>query len=1104
VSEMLDYRDAVRLLGGDDGELTTALDGVAGGLLLASPEPVTALFGLINARVEFVRVSRRLIRGFVERRQDLTRRTRTERLEAAHAVIVLIAYFEALHEALREAGQQAAFADLELTAEEQATIAGAPAAERVTFALFAAHGLMPGPEAIEGDRSALVSYYDRISEALLRFVEGLASWERMRAHDRARFRDALAAAPGPAIVRYDEDCRRLAMDFPEVALWVNKLDHRATRGALGELQRLLREFSAGTSPDDRRAALYRAAGAALRRPVVDPAEVQAGLQVPTRDEAYVTPPYRIATLQRSAPIGEEGFWEQLPVRDNLEAALARCLTSPAGYHSPTVLLGQPGSGKSLLTEVLAARLPAADYLPVRVPLRDVAATADLQDQIESALRAATGERLDWPLVSRAADGAVPVVMLDGFDELLQATGLSQSDYLLRAAAFQQREYDQGRPVIVMVTTRTSVADRMTLPPGTVAIRLEPFDVPRIARWLEIWNEKNAGYFADRGLTPLTAGALAAHGDLAGQPLLLLMLALYDATGNALQRHHGLQGSGELYERLIVTFAHREVLKDDPVLADRTGEESHALAWEVSRLSLVAFAMFNRNSQWVTEADLAADLTALLEPQAKRTPTGGLRAPLGAAESALGRFFFIHRSQAIRDDKPLATYEFLHATFGEYLVARLTVLVLRQMGAHESATRIAFGHNPVSDDLLHALLSFTALTARAPVLGFLRSLIAEIPAPERPAIRTMLIRLFRAVHKPRASQAYAEYRPQPPEVPARHAAYSANLLLLTVCAAERVSLGELYGTVSWDAGFRWRRQTTLLRSQLRPEELKTLVESLGVERRYTDGLHDVVLTIDPAAEPPPVDLYWTYNAPAAERGSPETFARATPGEIAYWSRRNHFLCRIAEDITQHTIEPILDAVIPAMTGYVDAGDGRINSGAHTLLKAWFTPLADAGAADRTDRYRTAAAFIYRNAATWPARVTAGYAILLLDRVMTDRETDPATAAEIITALSTRPGTPDMDTSLVRCATRFLGLDPDADHTLATIICDLLDAEHRLVDDAETVVEAWVRLVELGLPEPRPATTIDDCASLIASIAAHRPDLQARMKPVLAQISPQSRP
>ena len=39
--------------------------------------------------------------------------------------------------------------------------------------------------------------------------------------------------------------------------------------------------------------------------------------------------------------------------------------------------------------------------------------------------------------------------LDGFDELLQATGVSQSDYLDRVVRFQQREADQGRPVAVL-------------------------------------------------------------------------------------------------------------------------------------------------------------------------------------------------------------------------------------------------------------------------------------------------------------------------------------------------------------------------------------------------------------------------------------------------------------------------------------------------------------------------------------------------------------------------------------------------------------------------------------------------------------------------------
>jgi hypothetical protein len=56
-----------------------------------------------------------------------------------------------------------------------------------------------------------------------------------------------------------------------------------------------------------------------------------------------------------------------------------------------------------------------------------------------------------------------VILIDGFDELLRATGIRQTDYLLRVAEFQRRESDQGRPVAVMVTSRTSVEDRARTP-----------------------------------------------------------------------------------------------------------------------------------------------------------------------------------------------------------------------------------------------------------------------------------------------------------------------------------------------------------------------------------------------------------------------------------------------------------------------------------------------------------------------------------------------------------------------------------------------------------------------------------------------------------------
>lgn len=73
----------------------------------------------------------------------------------------------------------------------------------------------------------------------------------------------------------------------------------------------------------------------------------------------------------------------------------RLVRPPEATERPLLLLGQPGSGKSVLSKILVARLPAARYLAIRVPLRQVPADADVQRQLETAYRDATGEDLSW-------------------------------------------------------------------------------------------------------------------------------------------------------------------------------------------------------------------------------------------------------------------------------------------------------------------------------------------------------------------------------------------------------------------------------------------------------------------------------------------------------------------------------------------------------------------------------------------------------------------------------------------------------------------------------------------------------------------------------------
>ena len=128
----------------------------------------------------------------------------------------------------------------------------------------------------------------------------------------------------------------------------------------------------------------------------------------------------------------------------------------------------------------------------------------------------------------------------------------------------------------------------------MALRLEPFTDDQVDRWLKTWNTENGVYFKDNELQPLTTHVALAYRHLAEQPLLLLMLALYDADGGGLQNMESELGTAKLYERLLERFARREIEKHMTGLsAEQMNEEVRR---ELLRLSVVAFAM-NPKRQW---------------------------------------------------------------------------------------------------------------------------------------------------------------------------------------------------------------------------------------------------------------------------------------------------------------------------------------------------------------------------------------------------------------------------------------------------------------------------------------------------------------------------
>ena len=999
----LSYADAVKLLGGAGSRVVAVLDQLTGGLLLAvaAGGGIFAL-NLFEARGELARLSGELVSGLGERMRGLGRFDRSQRLAAAHKVIVITAYFEALSAARLPFDAR----ELSPTASAQVALATGRVAQSgrlkaLAEVLLESTDLGGAPRlASDPGAAALRGLYDSISERLMLCVEEAPAWSALAAKEQETFRYGLEHdVVASATTRYESLLRRLATEFPEVGFWSNRLDHAAISEqvdalavGLASVGRILEDVASGRAPDDRRTALTRRYRKALDRPIMDGGDVPDGLTIPTLAGAYVNPRFRAVHVSRSTPIDREDWWEESPARGDLQEYLISYLTSIGAADSPLIVLGQPGSGKSVLTKILAARLPPEDFLTVRVALREVPGDTDLQSQIEHAMRAETGESLSWPALARSATGAMPVLLLDGFDELLQATGIGQTDYLEQVARFQEREADQGRPVTVIVTSRTAVADRARIPSvGATVVKLEPFDDEQVRRWLTIWNTANAAYFDACDTRPLAPQAVLRQPALSGQPLLLMMLALYDAADNALQKgDEGLE-EADLYERLLVTFVEREARKTRPQLT--AGPLDTAVEAELLRLSVVAFSMFNRGRQWAAEDELSTDLDTLLGGHGTPRPVTGFHAPATSAQIVVSHFLFIHQAQALRDERRLTTCEFLHATFGEYLIARLIAHELSDL-CKVTALATSRTRALATDGFLRALLSFAPLTTRGQVVEFLTTLVRRLPEQDVDRLRELLLASFRNAAEPATDRSYETYRPTPVNATALHAAYCANLLVLLVLPGTPVTGRELFVDPPSSVQM-WREHALLWRSQFNTEGWRSLTSTLRLDRIWADGERDIVLTLATRPWPVPhLDGFWLSRM---HLGDPDgrAYNGWQIGKHDDLRRESYFTCDLAEDIAWHGLEPVtreLDFGTSGTTPYpseATAAFGLISedeaiSVTHAMIRLWLASSRPTGTGGLEQEYENCVLAIARSRSERDTAARDSYHARLLRQMAADRD------------------------------------------------------------------------------------------------------------------------
>lgn len=847
------YKGALRVLTKYDRPWLDKADTFLGVSILAGGAIEPDVLSLVDPKNEAKASLRKILDGIANELTGLSGTHRHELITAAHTIIAVTVVLDSFRAEIGDDFDRLAITDRE---KLRILLATTPESKEVSALPFLLTAAVPTPNSTRG-------FYENLewlqSQFLSRAIIDVHRFLGKRALKTARvntieFSDAVMVKASNAYVHHYIG---IAAAIPEFQIWALLGEHAATRTMIEEndanlaqtlaavrteslelFAQLMAQISAGqAAPGQKyRRKLRNVAEAALTRPIIgsniDPSSVDATF--PTVEDGFIAPGYRLAVYDDGTVASSGKWWTQNTiVRDDLDTFLAAHLTGPESTSRPLLVLGNPGAGKSLLMDVLAARLPADRFTVVSVQLRKVRAEDGLRDQIETALRPILGKSVDWEELVDSCEGSQPVVLLDGFDELIQASGVQQSNYLRQVQEFQRQQAILGQPVAVLVTSRMLVADRARIPLDVPIVKLEEFDDDRVERWLDTWNSTNS---ATPGFRPINPESLDQHLELARQPLLLLMLAIYAADPGQARLDDPSLSNAELYRRLINLFVVRQVSQKSPEpLAPEIVEKLTVKnSW---RLGIAAFAMFNRGHQYVTASKLKQDL-AIFAPDRTTRQHNTFDTPIDDADRTVENFFFIH-SPTINDGSTpdQRTYEFLHATFGEYLIAEVTMKLLVQM----AATRAVLAANPfdevaaLDDSRLFALISHQVFVKRLPILEFASGLFSALEVDEQESVLRTLDDLVQSFHERALNDPNPSYNPTRATVVSRIANYSANLVSLRVLLRPDTEIPLAGPLTQNDANplRAWRSTVHLWKSGVDPEGWSELLEVMTLT---TDALN----------------------------------------------------------------------------------------------------------------------------------------------------------------------------------------------------------------------------------------------------------------------------
>lgn len=839
VKSRYSFEDARELLtdrAPHDTGLLDAFDAISGATLALSPllgsGALASLLPLVRTKNELVKAGRFLLAKLSVRGRGESPVESARRMQLAYTIVCHVSILGALSDAWKKVHEVLGLP--EIPPQAQADPEDDRREDTEPSACFSVPYVTDGfSEAGEPIQRVLL----RATGRLEKWSEQTAEWASASEAQQVALREAIRVSVVEGSELFLANLAALAREFPRFHLWLelrfresSEQDLAAMPKALSDLAAELRSTAASVDvgleriskalqgvscqvradhADRTIEAIRRLAEDRLDAPVLKARTTGAleGLSFPSVRDAFIPQAFQ-AVRYVSAEGIDDSDWATVGVHEDLGPYLAHTLSSPYSLAVPMLILGNPGAGKSLLSEVMASQFLGDGFFPIRIPLRSVGPDLDLQKVIEDWVRGSTGESCHWTefsarLIER---GQPPLLILDGYDELLQAAGQVFASLLVLVQRFQEREVQLGRGLRAVVTSRPMLMHLATIPDDAIVVRLLPFGRDRQRLWIHQWNSVNEAFFRRSSVRPFELpDSNDVVGELATEPLLLVMLALYDSKDNELSRTSAL-GMAELYRSILRQFVLRERLKEEgsaEFFSDHPEKQAPVLEEDLDRLGIAAIGMFNRQSLDLGAEDLNRDLEFFGKFEEPESVAGR---PLTSAERLFGSFFFVHHVTAQTDRQSGAdVFEFLHPTFGEFLAARLLLRRVdgeirgvareirdgRDLGDRRATQR--FHRAGALSPEWYALLSHSPLYSRPLVLELFHELAGVADAESagfESFVRTFDLvvhdQLKRLIEHEKVPQIFSDDQPSPYprfSMLGHQAVYSLNLILLRAARAK---------------------------------------------------------------------------------------------------------------------------------------------------------------------------------------------------------------------------------------------------------------------------------------------------------------------------------